>query len=159
MTPQPEPAAPGRHGSYAGAIAHYAAGHPPCSTCRIAFRRTQKRNQHLRLTGQAPTIPAAGTVRRVRALQALGWTIAEVAETAGVPARTLNGVLLGRGASVYRSTASAVERAFGQMEMRRAPDTRNARRARAMAQRRKWAPPLAWDDIDRDEAPQGARWS
>lgn len=114
----------------------------------IHIRRQQKRNRYLRLVGQNPTIPAFGTVRRVRALQALGWTVAQIAEAGGVGYDTVRNVILGRSSRVYRSTADALACAFEQMSMQPAPDCLSARRARAMAARRDWAAPLAWDDID-----------
>jgi hypothetical protein len=92
-------------------------------------------------------------VRRIRALQAIGWTHAEIAAAAGLSVDAIRSPVH-RGTSVYRATADGIERAYDALCMKVAPDSRNARYCRTAAARRGWAPPLAWDNIDDpDERP------
>lgn len=118
----------------------------------MSTARYQKRNKYLRHIGRPPTVPKTGTVRRIRALQALGWTVEEIAAAAGVDYGTLRGTVR-IGNRVYRSTAERVAAAYERLHMIPAPDSVASRRARAMAKRRGWEPPLAWNDIDYDQAP------
>jgi hypothetical protein len=59
---------------------------------------------------------------------------------------------------VYRKTHEAVAAAYDALSMKLPPDTGISRQVRAHAERRGWAPPLAWDDDtidDPDAVPLG----
>lgn len=140
-----------RHGTYAGASEHRKSGTPMCPPCLRA-----ERNQHAlaladRLAGRARTVPAIGTVRRIQALQALGWTIADISRHSGIYEKSLRNPCY-RGNTVYRSTAEAVAATYEALCMTR-PEGPYHHRCRLMAQRRGWPPPLAWDDIETDPEP------
>jgi hypothetical protein len=148
-----------RHGTYAGASAHWKAGESPCDACSTAAWRRRKRNSYLAAIGRPATVPKHGLVRRVHALQAIGWTQPQIAAAAGLSIKTLRNPLL-RGSTAYRCTHEAVAEAFERLCMTLPPETtpqqrRDAAYARTVAARNGWAPPLAWDDIDDpDERPK-----
>lgn len=141
-----------RHGTYAGAAAHWKDGEKPCPPCHEAAYKVRKKNTFLTVVGNSATVPSRGTVRRIQALQAIGWTQREIAEAAGVPVASLRNPVV-RGSRVYRATADAVARAFDKLAMTPAPESRNSRYLRTVAAREGHASPLAWDDIDHDEHP------
>lgn len=152
-----------RHGTNAGWHAHHKDGEPACQPCRNAMGRLRKRNRFLEVTGQPQTVPKLGIVRRIRALQALGWTLNQIADAAGIPARTVKDPLY-RGEVCYRTTAEAIDRAYRMLSMKlprevTTQEKRDASYSRGIAKRRGWPPPLAWDDIDDpDETPQVAAY-
>lgn len=101
---------------------------------------------------RAGYVSGEGMTRRLRALVAIGYTETELAERLGVAVANLNRwVSLGR-ETVLSSSAEAVAALYAELEM--TPRTGPAaRRARRLAERRGWLPPLAWDDIDLDPSP------
>lgn len=112
-------------------------------------------------------VTAAGLTRRVRALSAMGWAVATIAQTAGVSPETVKawrrGDVPGAGPT---PSAPALVRAYDVLAMRQPQrHTRYERssvsRVTREAQRHGWAPPLAWDDDTIDDPgaePQGAGW-
>lgn len=203
-----------RHGSHAGAVAHWRAGETPCGPCGLAAFREGKaarldqargrprtvelgekawrivcdspRNQLAERTGilhhnllryekagpqkrvrrgTRDRIEAAGerrfwTVRgiqrRLQALTAAGWSMAEVALRTGVAVDVLKGIRR-HPAPQYVTVVigEAIASAFETLELLVAPAGRSSSWMRAEARRRGYAPALAWDDIDYDDAPQG----
>lgn len=97
-------------------------------------------------------IDAEPSRRRLQAMAALGWTSARIAEASSIPEMTVKRILQGRHDSVYRRTDNAV-RTFYDAFSGTVPHGRPAVRARTLASRNGWAPPLAWDDIDNDTNP------
>jgi hypothetical protein len=102
-------------------------------------------------------IPGVGTVRRVRALVAIGWSLTELAERMGWSLANLCDLVSCRSDDVAVRTAQLVAKLYGRLSM-----TPNAGplsgRARAMARRKGWVPPLAWNEgaIDNPRArPRG----
>lgn len=97
-------------------------------------------------------VDATGTIRRIRALHALGWPAHEIARRG--PWTTGEAVLeiAGR-ARVQRTTAETVAAIYDDLCMTPGPSPWT----RAHARRNGWAVPLAWDDIDNDEAPHVGR--
>lgn len=133
-----------RHGTNAGYIA--GCRETCCKTAHADYRRNLYARQYV---ARGPmTIPALGTQRRIRALQAIGWRISDIADALGLA--NSRGVcqplwqLLTRDV-VRRTTAERVAALYDQWCMTPGPA---AARNAAMARRRGWAPPLAWDDID-----------
>ncbi len=145
-----------RHGLYAGAVAHWREGSPLCGACKLAATRRRKLNRLRVFQGNPSSVPALGTVRRIRALQALGWSFPQIAEAAGLSARTLHNPTH-RGTWVLRTTADAVDKAYEALSMTR-PDGPYAERCRAAAARKGWPPPLAWTNID-DPNEQPTDWA
>lgn len=95
-------------------------------------------------------VPSVGSLRRVRALLALGWTHEHLYARSGI--RTSD---LARrpGAWVERSTHDTLAAMYDELCMTVGPSALTRSRAAASG----YAPPLAWDDIDDpDEQPDPA---
>lgn len=95
----------------------------------------------------APTegrVGAVGTTRRMQALAAMGWTLADLTGRTGLPYSTLESLRVPHVRQTSPAAAAAVARAYDDLCMTPGPSTR----ARSMAVRKEWAPPLAWEDID-----------
>ena len=113
---------------------------------------------------QAPTkmpLTTIGAIRRVQALQRLGWPIGKIAEASGVHHDTILHARHGR-VFVARKCREGIARGYealsmtiptGETQQHRAGITR----ARNAATRAGWLPPLAWDDID-DALEQPTGW-
>lgn len=94
-------------------------------------------------------VPGIGTVRRLQALVAFGYTRSYLADRLGV--NPANATRLFRGADrVTADTARRVESLFIELQMTPGPSNR----ARNEGKRRGWALPFAWDEdtIDDPEA-------
>lgn len=85
-------------------------------------------------------VPAVGARRRIRALLAIGWTHAHIAEAAGIPARRPGLILSQAGTMITLDAHDRIADAYDDLSMRPGPSTRNRRLG--------YPPPLAWDDID-----------
>lgn len=101
-------------------------------------------------------VDARGTVRRLQALQALGWSTPQLGAHLGVAETNVSRVM--REDRVYASTARGVAALYERLWAVRPPaDTATQRamiaRITARAAARGWVPPLGWDDIDADDAP------
>lgn len=98
-------------------------------------------------------VPRLGATRRVRALQRLGWNMPAIADHAGIKLRTVHSIVDPHQGdrTITHGTHDAIDKAYRALCMTVGPDARTAR----MGERRGWAAPLAWDDIDNpDEQPQ-----
>lgn len=143
-----------RHGMVAG----YRAGcREEC--CRRAIRNYNERRKVQKFRG-LPTsslVSATGTRRRVQALVALGWSMPYIAERSRIEVTYLR-FILRENKQVTIETAVKVADCYRQLAMTLPPATKSRERqsvtrARRMAERKGWAPPLAWDDIDNDDSP------
>lgn len=142
-----------RHGTYAGAIAHWLEDDErPCGDCARAEWRYRKTRQMRHLRGDLPMSPSIGIVRRIQALHALGWTGPKIAQEAGISVNSMRSIDYHGSAKVRTTTAIKIIAAYDRLSMTR-PEGRYANRARVIARSRGWLPPLAWDDIDRDPEP------
>lgn len=151
-----------RHGTNAGYLAHFAGPQSdaaPCPACRSAHAEYRRRLRARRYIGRVDAlyIDATGTTRRIRALQALGWPLylldQELGHGDGRQRGGCNYVHnLTRQPRVHIDTAAKIDALFRRLSMSVGPSGR----ARAVARRKGYAPPLAWDDIDDpDEQPKG----
>ena len=137
-----------RHGSHRG----YVVGcREEC--CVRAHRLYMK----LYRMGRKPRLVSpVGTVRRIQALQALGWSAREIGARVG---RSDNWVhMIVRSPNVTTTTADLVAKAYDELSMV-VPIGRYHTRCRNHARRLGYLPPLAWDDIDRDPEPPAALYS
>jgi hypothetical protein len=96
-------------------------------------------------------ISALPTRRRAQALAAIGWSFKQQSAMVNRSKEWLSD-LLGRD-FVTPETANMIAGLYEQLSMRLPPETTkgeriSARRGRALAARKGWPPPLAWDDID-----------
>jgi len=199
-----------RHGTYAGAVAHYAHKEPLCEPCREAKRSYSRRQHKEQQMGRARYVDTTLLRRHVRALLNAGMTQADIARAAGLCDETVRLVRNGGplvniktfraiaavqvGASetympregaarkiralaaaghelrsiaaelgmkpqalaniihdykpsagrVTRKTWDKVDDLYQRLHMTPGPSSRT----KAIAAKRGWPPPLAWDDID-----------
>lgn len=118
-----------------------------CS-CQLALRAVARYENERRLDaiqGRPRTLPNIGTLRRVQALRALGWSSRDLARRIGVHERNMS-------RWVHRTTISrrlhdAVCRVYDELADTTGPDTR----ARRHAERQGWLVPLWWDDDTIDD--------
>ncbi|MER7046728.1 hypothetical protein [Streptomyces jumonjinensis] len=85
-----------------------------------------------------------GTIRRVRALVAIGWPLAQLAPQLGLHQSALGRLARGHHPMVRAATAERVAREYRRLARIPGPSTH----ARSIARRNGWLSPMAWDDID-----------
>lgn len=101
-------------------------------------------------------MPALGTMRRLQALAVIGWSCDQIAARIGSHYRPLQKIRAGEREKVRLSTARRVAAVYEELAMHPRYD-HSGNLTRHTAQRRRWLPPLAWEDIDRDERARIAR--
>jgi hypothetical protein len=106
----------------------------------LECRRAERAHERL-----SPPVPAAGTVRRLRALTWNGFSCPDLAARLGVPRRVVRRLLTGRAAIAGQVPADLAAAVSGLYDAVWALYGGCARAAEA-ARRRCWWPPLAWDD-------------
>lgn len=98
--------------------------------------------------------PAIGSLRRLRAMSVLGWSLEAIAAEVGFPRDSLQEIRNGEREWVWTTTHDRIKAWFDANQLRTGDSPITAARSIAKG----WAPPLAWDeeDIDRaDAVPQG----
>jgi len=93
-------------------------------------------------------VSATGTVRRMRALVAIGYSARRLEQLLGLSKTTVYFLTSrpDRRPLVSAATRTAVVRLYDRLSMTPAPPSRSATIARNHATREGWLPPLAWDD-------------
>lgn len=133
---------------------------PRVATAILNIRTTTPTARH--------QVAAHGTVRRLRALACLGYSVSDIAEASGRSKKALEELRRGgEGAQyVHGDTALAVARVYDALWM--TPKSGRGLNAQTRghigqtirsAARQGWVPPLAWDDAtidDPDAVPEGA---
>lgn len=99
------------------------------------------------LAANRARVPAIGTVRRLQALVAFGYTRTFLGERIGWSATNIPRLLDPATEHVNADTARKVAALFADLQMTPGPSVR----ARNDGQRRGWAPPLAWDEDTIDD--------
>ena len=130
-----------------------------CSpTCKARHARYEKRRHHLAATGRPLLVASHGAVRRVQALVAAGWTLAEVAAAGGLPLDTVRSLLRTKAPTITRRAADRIAYGYDQLCEQPDPLGRYATRNRSLAARRGWPPPEAWaaDQLDLED---GQPWT
>jgi transcriptional regulator with XRE-family HTH domain len=120
-----------------------------CSDAREIERLRKKRAREGRAVPKRAD--AVGTMRRLQALAALGWTPEDLAEQLGMHPSYVKDLRINRRANrVNTSTVEKVTDLFERLSATPGPSVRT----RQHAERQGWAPPLAWDDdaIDNPDA-------
>lgn len=92
-------------------------------------------------------VDATGSLRRLRALHAIGWTQTEIARRIGWTAQNLNRYFISDPDMINRGTAVDIARLFDQLQLVPGPSERSRRHAKKLG----WAPPLAWDEDTIDD--------
>lgn len=88
-----------------------------------------------------------GSIRRIRALVAIGWPIAQLAPCFGLYETALGRIANGRHPQVRAATAAVITHEYRRLARIPGPSTR----ARNDAARKGWAGPTAWDDNSIDD--------
>lgn len=139
-----------RHGTSAGCTQHYRDSEKPCAPCLAANRRaTITQRLH------PPKRPALGSQRRLRALQAIGYSRVRIARELGYSGDgSFNRVLQSK--TILAVTEQRISEVYDRLSMV-IPNGPGATRARNWAARNGHLPPLAWEDIDdpNDEPSEG----
>lgn len=140
-----------RHGTVAGY------NRIPCRQlcCRTAYARWRKGRNHDANHGRLRILPSLGSQRRIQALTALGWSTHQLAAATGIPRLSLSRVL--NQDTISRRLAAQIDRAYRRLGMQLPPQRTPAEKRAATISRERaasngWVPPLAWDDIDDDDA-------
>lgn len=100
-------------------------------------------------------ISAHGAQRRVQALVALGWTFGDIASWLDCHQSMLSNLIHPATHVVSGRQHRQIDQMYRQ-RMMTVPAVKHVK-ALARAAREGWAPPLAWDDIDRDVRPPAVR--
>ncbi|WP_262062636.1 hypothetical protein [Streptomyces sp. STR69] len=123
--------------------------------CRRIRRETAEQLLAVRYSAEllaaGALVDATGTWRRIRALVAVGWPKAHIAQALGAaaPALQLNELLVV--ASTARRVASLYDEWWDADPAAHGVDPHQAERARRHAVSQSWPPPMAWDDGDLDD--------
>lgn len=92
-------------------------------------------------------IPSVGTVRRLQALVAIGYGVAELGGRCGLTQQAVTEILHGRQSAVRAGTARSVAAVFRQLQLTPVDNPRSVNRAKRFG----WPPPLAWDECSIDD--------
>jgi len=100
-------------------------------------------------------VSALGTVRRIQALVALGWSQSKLADRLAIQRSNFH-LASDRCTLVMAATDRTVRELYDELSMKLPPaaewrDKIAANRARSYAKARGWLPPLAWDDEGLDD--------
>lgn len=100
-------------------------------------------------------VDATGSIRRIRALVALGWSQAKLADLLGITRANFH-FATGRRAQCTHGNAQAIARLYDDLSMTLPPENNHrdriaASRARRYAKARGWLPPLGLDDERLDD--------
>lgn len=103
-------------------------------------------------------IAGTGTVRRLRALARMGYSVPRIAADTGLPTSHLRVLTNSSCCKVEVRTAEVIQ-AFYRKASRRIPEGDSVLWVQRRAERNGWPGPGLWDDIDRDEFPvrEGSR--
>lgn len=139
-----------------GVLTTYVNGKCRCTPCRAvnaAYNRWRRAARKAgRLTG-GQKISSVGTVRRVHALNRIGWSTPQVFRRAGLGERGRESLRLDM---VKVRTAAAIAAVYDALSVTPPPESTwgervAAARTRARAEREGWADPFAWEGIDMDD--------
>lgn len=106
-------------------------------------------------------VNSLGTQRRIQALTAMGWTGGEIGRQVGARRGDAwaNVTRMMQEKSITARLAADVAAVYEELRYKTPPESTATRRAKARAQRKQWAPPPAWDDVDIDDPAAEPDWS
>ena len=111
------------------------------------FASTEKRilsTSQADVAAHCREVPSTVPMLMVRALTALGWSPADIAQAAKLHVQTVRDTRDAPRPRVHRSTAELIELAYDQLTDMRAPGGPVADQMRALAQKRGWEAPTRW---------------
>lgn len=138
----PECAQPGNS---RGPDRHHRDGTVPCVTCRETNRVRSAVYRKRRVLEGRLLVDARGSQRRIRAMMRIGWPMIELEKRWGMGTRTLSQVIDRE--QLTRAKAEKIRVGYDRLAYLGAGPSE---RTRAWAERRGWAGPMDWDDIDLD---------
>jgi len=147
-------------GTPAGFSQHRRDRTEPCPACREAERTYQREWARQHRTGQNQWVDATGTKRRLQALITAGYPMRWLGEWIGCPPGTMS-TMVGPSKKVTIRNKERVEALYERLAYKTPhPTTTRSKaavtRAKRVGEKRGWAPPLAWDNIDDpQERPKG----
>lgn len=118
-------------------------------------RETAERLLAVRLElADGASVPSLGSVRRLRALVALGWSQAKLAERLGMSGANFGTMMRQQAVTVRKDRE--IRALYDELALTLPPETNQreriaASRARRHAKSHGWLPPLAWDDDRLDD--------
>lgn len=127
-----------------------------CPKARIEDARRSSYYKDLHRRGIRLREPALGTVRRIQALQVMGYSTLQLKALMGRSARTKSNLYPRErgGTGMINSTTAAQWRDLYERICMTPATGPRANHVRTTARRKGWAGPLDWDDIDNpDEIP------
>jgi plasmid maintenance system antidote protein VapI len=133
------------HTGWLTALRGYKQGDCRCPIAREAYRIYRKRLRERR--HEPLLVDAAGTVRRMRALAAIGWSPTALAPHLNTTPVRVQGIRGGYRPTVTRETADRVAAVYNQLSGTPGPSAST----RGWATRYGWPPPLLWDGLDIDD--------
>lgn len=129
----------------------------PQRVAAVTAQRLLAVRPELDLLAEHALIDATGYRRRLQALMAHGWTLPAIADASAgeATAHQLRPWL--RATQITAGSARVIVRIFDRLQLatpprRTAQQRAMSQRAQRLAGRNRWAPALAWDDIDTDPA-------
>ncbi|MBO0875366.1 MAG: hypothetical protein J2P19_18445, partial [Pseudonocardia sp.] len=118
-----------------------------CADCTAAKTRQHKTWRLNTGRGGAGRVDATGTVRRLRALAAMGWPPQAIGAEIGVTGDQVVLWRKGRHRKILASSAARVTAAYDRLSMTPGPSNWS----RSYARNRGWPPPLDWEVVDIDD--------
>ena len=101
------------------------------------------------VTHQRISVPAIGSIRRVRALMAIGHPCLLIRQTSGLDRTVVAELVNGHTTSILASTAAKIRTAYEELSNQPGPSARNKNRAT----REGWQNPQWWEDYGRIDDP------
>lgn len=131
-----------RHGTNVG----YKSCRCRCGTCRRAMALGANLYKMRRAAngGRRLDVDKLGSVRRLQALMAMGWTRRELARRAGYQGDAFAPILNSPRQVLRAETAAKILDLYDRLSMTHGPSSSGRIRAAS----RGWPPPLAWNNID-----------
>jgi hypothetical protein len=123
-----------------------------CDDCKTLQKaRSAQRRKAIAYGRLERRVDATGTIRRIQALNALGWADRVIGSLCGYTAQDVYAVK--DNVKVTPWMRDKIAAVYETLSMRVPENSRPVAQVRASAKRNGYVPPLAWNDIDADEAP------
>jgi transcriptional regulator with XRE-family HTH domain len=127
-------------------------GCAPCSAANAEHgRQLRRRHAQSAWRGVGVWTTSAGTVRRLQALAAAGWTLPELGQRLGVCGEAVANLRNTEQDRVLTATAERVEALYDALWHVTPPAGKSSTYAANKAARHGWAEPWQWDGVDIDD--------